>query len=251
MPNFRTRATSSIPGVSWIYKTRRHVKISKTSPKKDRKGSTLTVQGLFFLKVVKNSGSSAGVASFSYFSSSASLCESAASAVPVTTASQCLPPPLPIKIEHVHAPSPSLRADTENALEAETGATRAASAERVTARGVARAASEREDEAVSWRRARRADMVDVVSKAGEQALERFRALWPLIGVSGVFVCQQLWIQTTASQICHGRLHAAAPHLNANSLWVAVYVECVGTMEWLRNGRGRCGSEPSECASRYL
>ena len=68
--------------------------------------------------------------------------------------------------EYAQAPSPNRRADTEKALEADTGKTRAPRAVRATERDAVRVANVRDEEAVSWRRARKADMVVNVGKQG-------------------------------------------------------------------------------------
>lgn len=64
---------------------------------------------------------------------------------------------------HAQAPSPNTRADTENALDAETGARRAVKTGRATReseRDALRATSARLEERVAWRKARIADIIE-------------------------------------------------------------------------------------------
>ena len=131
----------------------------------DENSVRLTAHVPCALNAFKNSGSGwpGKESAVSNLSSSSSFCISATSAARHATSCQypfALLGAKSIAKEkwHSQAPSPNLLADTENARDA-TGATRAANAARATERGAVRAANERDEDAVSWRRARKADMV--------------------------------------------------------------------------------------------
>lgn len=113
------------------------------------------------------SGSSAGALSFSYCNSSPSFCDSDTSAAPTSSRQRffrvtCAETDSP-------APSPNLRADTENERDT-AGPARIANtgrAARDTERAAPCTAKARLDERESWRRVRMADMM--VVRKREQA----------------------------------------------------------------------------------